>query len=179
MINTLPIRQKILLLVLFFIFILRFILTPLLQWQEVSKEAISTLYANLPEKSQVVAQNSQLSKNLLASEQTLKKNKQQFLTFERDFKLNFIAKVKDLYKQYQLESKTIGWSNKSIVQESFTVETLQLTLEGSALDFVNWLIEFESVLGASKYTNIRISKARGKGMVVVSLKINFYFIRLV
>lgn len=177
MIKNLNLRQQLLLSVLALIVCVKYILLPWLEWQSDKSQLIAELAASLPEQSSLLQASSELEKSIAGLETHLAQYRKQLPLDGDSSRIEKLSNINSLAKEFAVTVKSSGWQSKanSINSQYYTSYSLNLSLEGAAVDFLNYLNNLEHLYPHAKYEAFRVGRARGNGNVTATLKLNFFF----
>ena len=174
-------NQKQLLSILGLLLLLKFIIVPVLDWQNSLVEELSIKEQRLLKSVKAVDESKELTETL---EQLTKKNEQlQSLLFEHkpdtEFQLKQQQLVEGIFEENEIEISNIGWSPKSYVEEwQLTKFELRINFSGniSKLQNVKLLLESQEKWVELSEFNFRFGKKRLGREITVSgnMKLNYY-----
>ncbi len=157
------------------LFVVKFVLVPVLEWQNDTLANISALEKRLYKINKVLADEKESAGNNTLLNAELQKIDQIFIPYqsEANLKLTQQKKIEDLIKEYNINLSNIGWQTITDIPElSIKRYSLQVVFAGKAESAVNFINRIESqpyFIGLSEITltlrgqtKERLGQLRGK-----------------
>lgn len=148
-------RHKLALSVIAVLVVIKFLLVPLMEWQEQKVSEIALLESKQNRMQQIFSNQQQLESYQLRLQQRLQEAQRYFLPLKDDsaFQLEQQKWLEARVNEHELKLSNIGWSPKLDMPElNAAVFRAQLSLEGRTLDVINFLQHLHS---QSHYIEVR------------------------
>lgn len=174
-------KHGLLLSLLAILLLAKFLLIPVIEWQDTITSDIQLLEKKSQKVDRVIAGESNTNKiNLLLSEEVAKGNKLFFShQTQSKFKLGQQKLIESLLDEYQIKSQNIGWQTPSELASLQVIRhPLQLRFSGKTLDVIKFIASVEKSQEKIEVSDFNLSLKRQSenslGQCDGRLTLNFY-----
>ena len=163
--------------------ILKFLVVPVLQWQDQTVEQTQLLQTRLSKAKSLLASKEQLESRSSQITERLEQLKAHIYEPEsaQQLKLSIQKQVERMLQNYDLDVSSLGWQNViDLEQAPLTKVQLEYTFTGSGQDVIAYLLKLSSQPKWADYESLNVNVRRQKpgrlGRMTVRSRVAFYML---